>query len=223
VNPIFVILLASLGADAGSNPDAGLPPWAPRLKPAGLEDAASYVLRERGEGYVWENSQFEARVGRDGVVTFKDKRHYGTFDLTDEIMRMLGQDPYGLEKTRFLSATFEFRINLAIEARKIDVKKALDRLPSYLDDLWGDDRYTPQERRRILYELWSEIDRTPDGDRAARIIEDFVRHHLPCGSPDAYTKSELEAFAKSHPERRFAPIDECAGNPAPVGGTRCPI
>jgi hypothetical protein len=123
----------------------------------------------------------------------------GSFDLIDEIMRMLGQDPYSLEKARFLSATLEFRIKLAIEARKADMKNALDHLPSRLDELWGDGRYTARERRRILYEIWYEVDRTPDGERAARIIDDFIHRRLPCGSPDTYTAAELEAFSRLTP------------------------
>ena len=72
MNPLCALLLASLCGDAGVAPDASLPLWAPRLKRADLEDAA-YGLHKWGEGYIWENSKFEARVGRDGVVTFKDK------------------------------------------------------------------------------------------------------------------------------------------------------
>ena len=137
----------------------------------------------------------------------------GNFDLTDEIMRALGHDPYSLEKARFLSATFEFRIKMAIEARKADLKEAFERLPARLDDLWGDDRYSLRERRRILYELWYETDRTPEGQRAATIIRDFVHRHLPCGSPNSYTRAELDAFAKSHPARLLIPPDDCPVGP----------
>jgi len=74
----------------------------------------------------------------------------GGFDLTDEIMRGLGKDPYALDKARFLSATFEFRMKLAIAQRKLQMRKALDELPQVLDDLWADGRYSARERRRIL-------------------------------------------------------------------------
>lgn len=123
----------------------------------------------------------------------------GSFDLTDELMRRLGQDPYGLEKARFLSATFEFRIKLAIEARKADLKQAFETLPARLDELWGDERYSPRERRRILHELWYETDGSPDGERAANIIRAFVKRRLPCGAPDGFTRAELDDFAEAHP------------------------
>ena len=284
MNPVCVLILAGLGADAGSGRDAGAPPWVPKTKRIDVSDQATYGLVRSGEGYVYDASQFEARVARDGVVSFKDKhgsaafsfsffpflgktprprgptlestfRDYfdrrrrsqpepppepdplprrieqnevcppgsschwqplpvaievhGSFDLTDEIMRSLGQDPYSLEKARFLSATFEFRIKLAIEARKADLKQAFQHLPARLDELWGDERYSARERRRILYELWYETDRTPDGERAGTVIREFVRRKLPCGNPDSFTRAELDAFAKSHPDRLLIPPDDC--------------
>ena len=133
----------------------------------------------------------------------------GSFDLTDELMRKLGQDPYALEKARFLSATFEFRIKLAIEARKADLKQAFETLPARLDELWGDERYSPRERRRILYELWYETESSPDGERAANIIRTFVRRRLPCGAPDGFTRAEVETFAMAHPDRLLVPPGDC--------------
>ena len=286
MNPACVLLLVGLGAEAGSSRDAGAPPWLPKAKRIDISEEAFYGLVRSGESFVYQSPRFEARVARDGLVSFKDKhlsaalslpflgflergsrprgptlestlRDYfdkrrrpvpeaaspsepaplprrleqneicppgsscywqslpvaisvhGSFDLTDEIMRGLGQDPYAAEKARFLSSTFEFRIKLAIEARKTDLKRALERLPFRLDELWGDDRYSPRERRRILYELWYETDRTPEGERAAGIIRDFIRRRLPCGSPDGYTRAELDAFARSHPERLLTPLGDC--------------
>jgi hypothetical protein len=139
----------------------------------------------------------------------------GNFDLTDEIMRALGQDPYARAKARFLSATFEFRIRMAMTARQEDMKTALGHLPEYLDALWADARYTPRERRRLLYELWYETDRTPEGARAARTIDEFVRRHLPCGSAEGYSGAELEAFERLHPERRFPVAEGCERPSAP--------
>ena len=137
----------------------------------------------------------------------------GNFDLTDEIMRALGQDPYSLEKAHFLSATFEFRIKMAIEAHKADLKEAFEHLPARLDELWRDERYSSRERRRILYELWYETDRTPEGERAATVIREFVRRRLPCGNPDSYTHAELDAFAKTHPDRLLIPPADCPTGP----------
>lgn len=133
----------------------------------------------------------------------------GSFDLTDEIMRALGKDPLARDKARFLSATFEFRMKLAIEARKQEMLQALDSFPRRLEDLWADTRYSPRERRRILYELWIQMDNTPDGARAGKMIDLFIRRRLPCGASDAYTPAELDAFRAGHPEQPFTPGDTC--------------
>jgi hypothetical protein len=273
------LLLIGLGVDPAAGRDAGVPPWLPETKPVDVSAKAQYPLRQVRDGYLYTNPHFEARVGRDGLVSFKDKhgsvsfpffergarprgptlesalRDYlgkrrgreaspppepappprgmvqseicppgsscyfpptaniiavsGTFDLTDELMRGLGQDPYGPEKARFLSATFEFRIKLAIAARVAEMKQSLADLPARLDELWGNGRYSVRERRRILYELWYETDRSREGERAATIIREFIRRRLPCGGPDGYTQGELEAFAKSHPGRLLFPPGDC--------------
>lgn len=137
----------------------------------------------------------------------------GGFDLTDEIMRAHGQEPYAYEKARFLSATFEFRIQMAIEARKADLKSSLAILPERLDQLLDDERYSVRERRRILYELWYETDATAEGERAARAIEAAIRRRLPCGSALAYPREELEALHALHPERRFPAPADCPQAP----------
>ena len=280
-----LLLLVAVAPDAGTVPDAGIPAWAPRLKPADTLEG-SYPLAKWGQGYVYQDSKFEARVAPDGTVSFKDKhigaslftpfswigksraqqqqladrgardpaayrrtpwvappepsssprtmpqeevcppssscyfpqrssllQVTGSFDLTDEIMRALGKDPYAFDKARFLSATFEFRIKLAIEARKAAMRKALDHLPEYIDEVWADQRYSPRERRRILFELWYETDRTPDVDHAAQMIGAFIRRRLRCGAVDGYTRGELDALRKSHPDRSFGPGDACGKPP----------
>ena len=133
----------------------------------------------------------------------------GTMDLTDEIMRALGQDPYRAEKARFLAATFEVRMKLAVEAHREDMRKSLDRLPDALADLWRDSRYSARERRRVLFEIWRETDGTPEGARAESIIERFIQRQLPCGSPDAYPPSEFQAHQSSLPGRAFSPYGAC--------------
>lgn len=287
---LFVVLAAGPGEgrDATAGRDAARPPWVPTTKPVHVSEEAFYGLRRSGDGFVHDTPNFEARVARDGVVTFKNKSFgfgglgfpwqslprpggptlestlrdrfgkrrrsppppppaeppplpnaidwnaicppgstcdkrldptllqvRGNFDLTDEIMRARKQDPYAREKARFLSATFEFRMKLASEARRENMKSALEHLPERLDELWADQRYSPRERRRILYELWLETDRTPQGERAAGAIIDFVRRRLPCGAADGYSAEELAALQSAHPERRFPPATDCQPGPAP--------
>ena len=133
----------------------------------------------------------------------------GTMDITDEILRALGQDPYRVQKARFLAATFEVRMKLAAAAQKEDVFTSLDRLPAALADLWRDARYSARERRRVLFELWCEADRPPEGPQARMIIEAFIRRELPCGSPDAYSPAELKDNRADATGQRFSPYGDC--------------
>jgi len=278
-------MAVTLGAGAGGTvqPDAGLPIWVAARAHQASPPQNEYQLRRSGDGYVYKERAFEARVARDGVVTFHDRRAFfdhvglidrplppagetetlqgllfgrktkrrppappfeplpgspadklpsselcppnspcyqlpdslivggvtGTMDLNDEILRALGQDPYRVEKARFLGATFEFRMSLAVEAHREDMRKSLDRLPDALAELWGDSRYSALERRRVLFELWRETNGTPEGTRAAHIIERFIQRQLPCGSPDAYTPAELRAYQGREPGRAFSPYGAC--------------
>jgi hypothetical protein len=282
----LLIAAVALGADAGamSHPDAGVPIWVAARAPEASPQQTEYHLRRSGDGYVYKERAFEAKVARDGVVTFHDRRVFfdrlgligkpvppagetetlqgllfgrrdkhrhkvvpfepqpsspadrldpsqlcppnspcyrlpdslivggagATMDLNDEILRALGQDPYRVEKARFLGATFEFRMKLAVAAHRDDMRKSLDRLADALADLWGDFRYSAGERRRVLFELWRETDGTPEGAKAANTIERFIQRQLPCGSPDAYPPAELQAYPGSESGRVFAPYRDCA-------------
>jgi hypothetical protein len=132
-----------------------------------------------------------------------------TMDLSDEITRALGEDPYRAEKARFLAATFEERMKLAAAAWRDDIRKSVVDLPDALADLWGDPRHSARERRRILFEIWRETDNTPEGVRAANEIELFIQRKLPCGSPDAYTASELQGYRGQQAGRAFSPYGSC--------------
>ena len=276
---IAAVVLAA-DVDATGPPDAGVPIWVRAAAPA-ARPPGEYQLRPAGDGYVYKERVFEARVASDGVVTFHDRRVFfdrvgfigtpvpqagegqtlqgllfgrkakrrrpvipfeplpsspadrldpselcppsspcyrlpdgalvggpgATMDLNDEILRALGQDPYRIEKARFLTATFEFRMKLAVAAHREDMRKSLDRLADALADLWGDLRYSARERRRLLFELWRETDGTPEGKRAAKANERFIQRQLPSGNPDAYTPAELQLYQKNEPARKFSPYD----------------
>lgn len=133
-------------------------------------------------------------------------------DVTDQLMQGLGDDPYGREKAKFLSSTFAFRMKLALDAYKEQLSETLDFFPQRLEALWADTRYSPRERRRIIYELWSQTDSTPVGKRVAQMIDLFVRRRLSCGTPDGFTRSELKALRALQPQRVFAP-GACGSRP----------
>ncbi len=150
----------------------------------------------------------------------------GTMDLTDEYLRLMGEDPYRREKARFLAATFDLRLQMAVRAQAVDLRDALTALPDRLAAIWADTTQPAPARRRLICALWTELhrpvaaakgqDKASSAERAdgpakaekaaqaAQIIETFVRTRLPAGGPDAYTAQELAA-CNDGTRARFAP------------------
>lgn len=132
------------------------------------------------------------------------------------------------QMSAFLERTFEFRLTMAHEAQTERLEAALKALPVRLLDVWADDARPVADRKAELLELWADLERPPEelvdlsiqkegraafderrsaaADRARVTIEAFVRRHLPEGSPDAFTTSELERFnASRRGAERFEP------------------
>ncbi len=132
----------------------------------------------------------------------------GTFDLTDEVMKATGQGWYRFEKAKFLSATFEFRIKLAVERHRKLLREALAELPTRLDGLWNDPGYSQREKKRILCLLWSEVElRDPQASAAADIIVSWIGARLPAGSSAGYSQAEIAACG-GNGDRAFAPYPD---------------
>ena len=217
---------AAYGADGGvhrDSPDVGAPgAFLGPLPTAGSrgnsEAAHDYPLVTRPNGTLFYDSpQFSAAVAADGTVTFHDHRtRYSprdamlSFDLSDEFVRELAHGTlYPHEKANFLAATFERRTTMAARAHSAQMRTALEDIPRRLDALWADTRYRRRERRRVIFLLWEEADTSTAAGRSAdRIIEAWIREHLPLGSSDAYGKAELDAISREragHPPFRPYP------------------
>jgi hypothetical protein len=98
----------------------------------------------------------------------------GRFDLADELTRFAGRDPNRLEKARFLGATRELRIRMAVAAHAFWIRRATAELPARLEVIaCGGDR-SPAERRAILEALRAEMDGSPEGRAAAARIAAFI-------------------------------------------------
>jgi hypothetical protein len=180
-----------------------------------------YQLVPSGNGrYDYDDPlRFKAEIKRDGAVTFRD-RHVvfgGTvilFDLTDELMRALGQDPYRYQKQKFLEATFERRAQMAEEDRKETLRQALWDLPAYLHAVWFARTRTRAEARRLLFLLWDETAEDAGGAEARAIIEVFIERHLPRGGGEAFTDDELDQLNQEAKARRFDPYHTHGAAPA---------
>ena len=112
----------------------------------------------------------------------------GGFDLTDELMRLGGQDPYRYPKAHFLAGTRELRIRMAARAHADDLRRSATGLAGQLSDITCDGRLTIVERRAIIEGLGAELDTsTPEGRAAKAEIDRFLTRfsHPDAGSPCA--------------------------------------
>lgn len=204
------------GVPSGSAPGAFLGPLPAPGHRAGADGDRRYPLTPRPDGgAVYDSPEFSATVAPDGTVTFHDHRlryqprgDLFRFDLTDEFSQELGHGTlYRHEKANFLAATFRERTDMAARAQAAQMRVAVQEIPARLDALWADTRYRRRERRRIIFLLWAEVNRPASGSPSARaVIEKWIRRRLPVGSPDAYSKPELEALSHERPDLPpFAP------------------
>jgi hypothetical protein len=178
-------------------------------------------------GYREEHITFNANVERDGTIHFKDKGSSGVdevlpypiaivvtghFDLTEELMRLHGEDPYRYEKTKIMERTRDERAGMAATARSERLHEAVRKMPAYLDKVWGYTAWSAAERRAALFALWEEVaedgaDEVVSIGRMVRAtIVGFIRRRLPAGSADAFTRAEIEALNRRRTcKARFEP------------------
>lgn len=103
----------------------------------------------------------------------------GRWDLTDEIMRLNGQDPYRYQKAKFLVGTREVRIRMAVKTHADNVRRASSELPARLRVIGCDERLSPRDRRGILEALRSEMrSDSREGQEAAAAIELFLEQNF---------------------------------------------
>lgn len=160
---------------------------------------------ERGGGFKYDGKNFIGHISPEGVLTFEERFPIGvqrggtfTFDLTDLVMKGGKQDPNAAEKRRFREFTEPLRRELRNKRAQGQREDALVQLNGELDEIWSSTR-PAAVRRRELFEKWSEYadDReAAGGSKARRLIEEYIRKHLPAGSPGAYTDEELRRFTQ---------------------------
>ncbi len=145
-------------------------------------------------------AELKAYIG-DGVVGIQ-----GKFDLTDTIMKAVGQNPYRYEQHRLAEATREERLCKMIEAQRNREQSALFGLKERLSEVMMTPGFSDGEKRKTLFELWDEcLDQDPTtklGASAMRAtIEAFVRERLPLHSGRGFAPAELALLNKKRASR----------------------
>jgi hypothetical protein len=99
----------------------------------------------------------------------------GAGDLTEEIMRFNGQDPYRHEKAVFLAETRDMRQLMAVRAAAQDIRAAKADLAARMLAIACDERRSVRERRAVLQALGAELDgATPEAREAAASVKRFI-------------------------------------------------
>jgi hypothetical protein len=125
---------------------------------------------------------------------------FGTFDLTDTVMRLHGDDPYLSQKRDFAAKTLVFRDGLAMQYDHDLLQRSVLDVPARLTALWNDPTIDAPTRRLRLFNLWDSCAEEGDADTVAAAdkvreeILQFIHEHLPEDSADAYTTAELASL-----------------------------
>lgn len=109
----------------------------------------------------------------------------GRWDVTEDLMRFSGQDPYRYQKARFLTGTRDRRVQMAARAHAENLKRALADLPATLEAIACDATRAPRERRAIIERLHAELDgASAESHAAAEAISRFLAARFD-GAPEA--------------------------------------
>jgi len=181
------------------------PAWRPFPVRPGTETLESYLSRKlkRLPPPPWEDKQPQNRAPESVIPRMSEYRadprdecdqhlrpcHLdlkpqplnmtGKFDLTDELERLRGKDPYRFEKARFLAETRELRIQMAVKSHAENLRAQQLKLPDTLRSIACDESRATEERKAILEALQSEMDSELfEGKFAVDQIRAFLKHWL---------------------------------------------
>jgi hypothetical protein len=181
------------------------PAWLPAPARPGTETLESYLSRKlkRLPPPPWENKQPQNSEPESVIPHMSDYRpdpkddcdqhprpcHLGLkpqllnltgkFDLTDELERLRGKDPYRFEKARFLTETRELRIQMAVKIHAENLRAQQLKLPDTLRAIACDESRATEDRKAILEALQSEMDiGLFEGKFAVDQIRAFLRRWL---------------------------------------------
>lgn len=188
------------------------------------------LRRTDAGGYVHEAPGFRAYIRSDGSVAFQDHiandddgLDFGSgdpqaagfhftpfrFDITDMMLKAMGEELYTPEKRWFLEQTQELREALEADDRLHLFARAREDLRHALRVLVDDTRLTLEQKRQAVFELWADCAEDEVGWRGRHVIEEFVRENFRPGTPRAFTSAELRHMnQRNASSARFDPYSE---------------
>jgi hypothetical protein len=172
-----------------------------------------------------------ASVAEDGSIRFQDppgmamdpQRFMVHLDVTDQVMKLAGQDPYASTKRTMANETREQRLCMAKRYQGERQKQELFALSTKIRHLAVRADLSATQRRELVFAIWDECSEeseslTDYGAMARATILSIVREAFPAGSDRAYQPTELLALNERRSSReRFAPYD-----PSPITRARHP-
>lgn len=169
------------------------------------------------KGIVRDDSPFQAVGSGVGVGVS------GHFDVTDQVMKLAGQDPYAAVKRNLADETREQRLCMARRYQGERQKQELFTLSTKVRRIAVRADLSAAQRRELIFAIWDECSEESDsatdyGAMARVTILSIVREAFPARSEVAYGPAELLALNQRRASRQpFAPYD-----PAPSKRGRHP-
>lgn len=192
-----------------------------------------------------------ASVAEDGSIRFQDPHGIvmdpqrfiifneraglgvsGRLDVTDQVMKLAGQNPYASTKRTMANETREQRLCMAKRYQGERQKQELFALSTKVRRLAARADLSAARRRELVFAIWDECSEESDsptdyGAMARATILSIVREAFPVGSDRAYQPTELLALNERRSSReRFAPYDASpmtrARHPDAGAPTECP-
>jgi hypothetical protein len=137
-----------------------------------------------------------AHIAQDGTVDFQIPS-WVSWQYGSSIFRFGKGSDFREEKRAFLESTFEMRAEMAARFRQRAARASLAELNVRACAIWRDPSKSEEERKRLLYMLWTDAAEPEDaelgqyGAQARAILERFIATNLPAGAPWGYSDAEL--------------------------------
>jgi len=157
----------------------------------------------------------------------------GHLDLNDQLMKLVGQDPYASAKRKIAEETREQRICMARRYQGEQQKQELFALSTKVRRIASRADLSLAQRRELVFAIWDECTEesgsaTDFGAMARATILSIAREAFPEGTSEAYQPAELLALnGRRSSAERFAPYAASSlrhSRHPPDGGppTECP-